>query len=184
MGRFDRIAFILFAALLLSSSAGAAFAQVIKSQEQALKEAFAAADTVLRHTLFLDAEQLEKVQANSRSKFDSRVITYYVGKQNGQVVGYAFFEKEIVRTKETIVMVRVTPDGAIAQVEALAFMEPMDYMPAPRWFGLFDTRRLTPDLWPSKEIHMITGATLSVRAFTMCARRALATYQLIGERSK
>ncbi len=158
-------------------------AQVFKTQEEALQEAFATADTVLRQTVFLDDTEVEWLQKKSRSQFSSQVISYYVGIKNGTPTDYAFFEDQIVRTKKAIAMVLVTPGGTVKNVEVLAFYEPQDYLPIKRWFELFWGKELSANLWPGKEIHAVTGATLSVRSFTMSTRRALALFEFIRDHS-
>lgn len=169
--------FYLLSALLLMFSGTQA--QVFKSQETALQEAFSGADTVIRQTVFLDDEEVQALQEKSRSRFTSRVISYYIGLKHGEPLGYAFFEGQIVRTKKTIIMVVVNPDGVVKYVQTLAFYEPQDYLPIPKWFDLFTGKSLSPDLWPGKQIHAVTGATLSVRTFTLCTRRALALFEYI-----
>ncbi|RMD97283.1 MAG: FMN-binding protein [Calditrichaeota bacterium] len=155
-------------------------AQLLKTQSQALKQAFVQADTVLRRTLFLDKNQVERIQKKSRSKVPSRIVSYYVGIKEGRPTGYAFFEKQIVRTKPAIIMVVIAPDTTVQAVEVLAFHEPMDYLPTARWFKQFLHKKLSQNLWPDKEIHAVTGATLSARAFTLMIRRALSYMELIG----
>ena len=156
--------------------------QVFKTQDVALSEVFWDADTVIRKTLFLNSEQLEKLQKISKSKFDSRIITYYTGLKNGEELGIAFFEAQIVRTKKAIIIIMISPQKTIKHLEVLAFLEPREYLPSSKWFDLFSNKSLTLKLWPGEDIHAVTGATLSVQAFTLCARRALATYQLLAEK--
>jgi len=81
--------------------------QVFKTQDVALSEVFWDADTVIRKTLFLNSEQLEQLQKISKSKFDSRIITYYAGLKNGEELGIAFFEAQIVRTKKAIIIIMI-----------------------------------------------------------------------------
>lgn len=159
------------------------FGQIYKTQEKAIKETFADADTVIRQTLFLDKSELNRLQEKSKCKFNSQIISYYVGKKDGQLLGYAFFEDEVVRTKKAITMVVVTPEGEIEDVEVLAFFEPEDYLPITKWFGSFLKKKLTAALWPGREVHAITGATLSVRAFTFSTRRALVVYDYLRKNS-
>ena len=78
-------------------------------------------------------------------------------------------------------MVVVNPDGSVEAMKVLAFFEPADYLPVKKWFDLFIGKKLSPDLWPGREIHAVTGATMSVRAFTASTRRALAVFALIAE---
>lgn len=162
--------------LILLIAASRMAAEVLKTQEEALQEAFAAADTVIRQTLFLSEREIEQMEESSKSKFNSAIITYYLGIKDADTLGYAFFEDQIVRTKKTIVMILISPHGKVRKVEVLAFMEPMDYLPVQKWFDLFLNQILSNDLWPGRSIHAVTGATLSVRTFTLCVRRALAVY--------
>ncbi len=174
-----RTNFIKVLCLLSMLTATGLLGQVFKTQDRAIKETFAEADTVIRQTLFLDKNELNTLQEKSKCKFNSQIITYYVGKKDGQLLGYAFFEDEIVRTKKAITMVVVTPEGEIEDVEVLAFFEPEDYLPITKWFGSFLKKKLTAALWPGREVHAITGATLSVRAFTFSTRRALVLYDYL-----
>lgn len=159
-------------------------AQLLKTQQQALSEAFAKADTVIRKTLFLDDTQRKKLEKQANSAFSSNVITYYIGIKDGRALGYAFFEKQVVRTKEAIAMIVVTPTAEVERVEVLVFREPQDYLPIRRWFALFQHQRLGPELWPGRAIHAVSGATLSARAFSQMVRRALALYSFIESESE
>ncbi len=73
-------------------------------------------------------------------------------------------------------MAVVNPDSTLRIVEVLSFYEPQDYLPTPRWLALFRNRILSEGLWPKRDIHQITGATLTTQALTLAARRMLATY--------
>ncbi len=177
----QRMGLLKVCCLLSTLMATGLFGQIYKTQDAAIKETFADADTVIRQTLFLDKDELKTLQKKSKCKFNSQIISYYVGKKEGQLLGYAFFEDEVVRTKKAITMVVVTPEGEIENVEVLAFFEPEDYLPITKWFGAFLKKKLTAALWPGREVHAITGATLSVRAFTFSTRRALVVYDYLRE---
>lgn len=155
--------------------------QVFKSREAALQEVFADADTVLRETLFLEDAQVAAIQEKSKTPLNSAIIIYYLGLKEGQPLRYAFFDDPVVRTKKAVVMVVVSPAHTIERIEVLAFYEPQDYLPIPKWFDLFKGRSLDGQLLPGKGIPAVTGATLSVRAFTGLARRALAIQELVGK---
>ncbi len=166
---------------MLGSGITPGMCQVFKTRQQVLQEVFAGEDTVIRKTLFLDDAQLKAIQEKSNSALKSPVITYYLGMKNQLPTKYAFFEDKIVRTKKAIILVVVTPAHKIERLEVLAFDEPRDYLPIPKWFTLFIGKSLSDQLFPGKGIHAVTGATLSVRAFTELARQALAIQELIGK---
>ncbi len=156
-------------------------AQVFMTREQGLEKVFAGADTVLRKTVFLEKDERKELERMAHSALPSRIVTYYVGMQDGSVMGYAFLQQQQIRTKEGVFLVLVTPEGKVGAVEVLAFREPRDYLPAPAWFGLFLDRVLDDRLWPGRDVHAITGATLTVRAFTLSVRRALALFTRVAE---
>jgi Na+-translocating ferredoxin:NAD+ oxidoreductase RnfG subunit len=64
---------------------------------------------------------------------------------------------------ETILIV-ITPQGRVGAVEVLAFNEPEDYLPPPRWLDRFDGKALAKDLKPGLAVPNLSGATLTARA--------------------
>lgn len=158
--------------------ASPAFAQVFSTQQQALERAFPPPQTIERRTLFLDDRQVEAIQKLARAKLASKIISYYCGGRDGKISGYAFFAAEVVRTKEAVYLTVIDPDSSIRAVEILAFAEPADYLPTPRWFDLFRGKKLTDNLWPKRDIHNVTGATLTTQTITLGARKMLAIFQV------
>jgi hypothetical protein len=170
---------LALAVLLISLCSGGsqlALSQVLMQQEEALRRAFPQAEKIGRHTLFLTDEQIAEIQKSARSKVESKIVVYYRATQGEKILGFAFFETMIVRTKPATIMAVIKPDSTLQMVEVLAFHEPRDYLPAPRWLTLFRNRKLNEALWPKRDIHHISGATLSVQAITLAVRRLLATH--------
>ncbi|MCG3120029.1 MAG: hypothetical protein ALAOOOJD_02593 [bacterium] len=166
----------MLALAIVTSSAPTLRAQVFLTQEQALRAAFSNGEDVSRQTLFLTAGQLADIQKLARSKVESKLVVYYRASRAGKLTGCAFFETTVVRNKSATLMIVVNPDSSLRWVQLLAFYEPHDYLPTPRWLALFQNKFLTDGLWPKRDIHHITGATLSVQALTLAVRRLLATY--------
>ena len=151
---------------------------VFKTQQQALNETFADCDTVIRKTLFLTDDQVQEIQNRAKVKIESKLVNYYFGVKNDSVLAFAFFETNVVRTKPETFMVILAPDATVKSTEILAFYEPQDYLPTPGWFQLFVGKILNDALWPKRDIHGVTGATLTVRAVTQGVRKILAIYQV------
>lgn len=154
------------------------FGQVFKTQKEALQQAFPESDSITRKVIFLTKEQVNEIQKLAKAKVKSKVVTYYIGSKANKVIGYAFFETNIVRTKPETFMVVINPDSTIKYVDILAFYEPLDYLPTGHWFDLFKKKILNHNLWPKRDIHNITGATLTVQAVTQGVRKMLAIYQI------
>lgn len=153
-------------------------AKVYINKEDALKLAFPGAERIERKTIFLTGEEVEKIEALSKRRLESKVITYYVGIGDDGVSVYAFLGSQIVRTKPLVYMVVMNPDGSLKYVEILAFYEPEEYLPHKRWFDQFKGKALDNNLWPKRGISAVSGATLSVNGITAEVRKILSIFEI------
>jgi len=173
--RARRLAWLAVVAVLGQSPVHAV---VVQSQEEALQEAFPDA-SVERHTAFLDDRQVEQVRELAGTEPSSRVVTYYRGVREGELVATAYFDTHLVRTLPEVLMIVVGANASVLRVAVLSFLEPRDYLPGERWFEQFHGHRLGEGLSLKREIRGITGATLSSRAATQAVRRVLALHQIL-----
>lgn len=164
----------LFAALLFSTTGQA---QIFYSKTEALELAFGKAP-IENLSLFPDETQTAQIQKLSKTKLESGLFTFYVGKENNKILGYAAIESETVRTKPETVMILLTPEGELKSVTILAFHEPPEYMPPARWFELLAKRPLE-EMDFSKGIDGISGATLSTQSALSSVRKVMAMYQVM-----
>lgn len=169
----------LFIGLLIILGTDVGWAKVYMSQSQALALAFPSGVEVKRKTVFLTESQATAIQTLAKAKLESRVVTYYVGHSTDGVTGYAFFDSHIVRTMPETIMVVIAPQGVVRFVEILAFAEPEDYLPRPRWLTLFQRRSLDDSLRVRRGIANIAGATLTAEAISDAVRRVLALYRVL-----
>ena len=158
-------------------------AEVFLTPDQALSEAFSGADRVDRVTLYLTEEQARRIEASARSKLESHVLTRHTAMRGGSVAGYAYFDTHVVRTMPETLLVVLTPEARVSQVLILAFAEPDDYRPRPRWLATLQERALDSELWPGRGVPKITGATLTAQAITDAVRRILAVHSVTLETS-
>lgn len=154
-------------------------ARVLVTQDTALAEAFPGS-AVERRDAFLTDAQAKTVEDLAGSPPTTRVVAYYVATRDGKASGTAYFDTHIVRTFPETVMIVVEPAGAVAKVEVLAFDEPPEYLPKPRWFALFKERRLDRELAAGRGIPVVTGATLTSRAVAAAVRRVLALHAVLA----
>lgn len=175
-----------FVTLLLSFALGwgiiapsQAEAKVYNTKEEAIKNVFPAADTVEKKTVFLNDEEKKQAEELGRVKLDSKMFTFYIGKKGKDTIGYAVFESHIVRTKPEVFMLLINPNGEIERIEILAFYEPEEYLPPKRWLQLFKGKYLNDQLRVKRDIHAITGATLTAEGITREIRRILAVFELM-----
>jgi hypothetical protein len=166
------IAFLFF-----FSFASLCEAQVFYSKTEALELAFGKSP-VENLSLFPEESDVIKIQSLAKTKLESGLFTFYVGKENGKILGYAAIESETVRTKPETVMILLTPEGELKSVTVLAFHEPPEYMPPERWFESLAKRPLS-EMDFSKGVDGVSGATLSTRSALSSVRKVMAIYQVM-----
>jgi hypothetical protein len=126
--------------------------------------------------LALTAPEQQSLAKSAQARCDSRLLEVRLAWRNDSLIAAGFVDQRTVRTMPGVFLTVVSPDTSVARIEVLAFHEPPDYRPPGRWLGLFRGRRLAADLWPSRSIRNLSGASLSARAVTESARVALAAY--------
>lgn len=161
---------------LLLIVATSSVAKIFYSKNEAMVLAFGEGAQVENLSLFPDDEQMTAIQKDAKVKLDSGMFTFYVGKQNEKVLGYAAIETITVRTKPETLLVVLTSEGELRKVVTLAFHEPPEYQPPERWLEQLNGKPLV-DLDFNKGVQGVSGATLSTRAAVNSVRKVLAIYQ-------
>lgn len=159
------------------------FSTVFYSKEEAMKLAFGDDASVETMTLFPTTEQVTEIERLAKSKLESKMFSFYVGKKQGAIIGYAAIESHNVRTKPETLLVVLDPQGNLRQVVTLAFHEPPEYLPSERWFSQLLNHSLD-ELSFGKDIQGVTGATLTTRATLDSTRKVLAVFQVMLKPAK
>ncbi len=173
---------VLLPVLALLVGAGAARAGVFLSVDEALGLAFPGC-RIDHRTVYLTRDELARARELAEGPVPSALVHPYVATCGGRPGGIAYFDTHRVRTLPETLMVVVSPDGAVARLEVLAFQEPPDYKPRGAWYAQFLHRKLGSELELKRGIRPVTGATLTARATTAAVRRVLALDRVIRERS-
>jgi hypothetical protein len=147
--------------------------------ERLLAEAHPGA-VVTRASVALTDEQAARVEELAGSRLASRLVLAWTIERDGVRVGTAYLDTHVVRSLPESVLVTVAPDGASTRVDVIAFREPREYRPPPRWLGQFPGRTLEPDLALGRGLAGISGATLTARAVTAAVRRCLAVAAVLA----
>lgn len=153
-------------------------AATLQTLDAALAQAFPGARIESR-TLALSPAELKAVEARARARSGARLVTAYVAWRGDTLAGAAYTDRRVVRTRQAVLLVAVAPDTSVARIEVLAFFEPPDYRPAPRWLALFAGRRQGEPLRVGDAIPSVAGATLTSRSVAESARLALAWHELL-----
>lgn len=161
----------------LALLAGQALAAVFYSKEEAFELAFGADATVETQPLFLTDAQTAQIEQLAQAKLDSQLYNVYVGKRGGQLLGYAAIETHTVRSHPETLLFVLSPSGELEKIEVLAFHEPPEYQPPPRWYAQLLKKPLE-SMRLNQGIDAIGGSTLSTQSAVDSARKVLAVYRI------
>ena len=177
MTPFPKSVRLLLVSLLLIT-VSPCYAKIFYSKNEAMELAFGQDASIEMLSLFPTQEQLSAIEKLARVKMESSLFSFYVGKKEGKVLGYAAIETRTVRTKPETLLVVLTPEGALRNIYTLAFHEPPEYQPPERWYEQMYGRPLE-QLDFNAGIHGISGATLSTRSALNSTRKVMAVYQIM-----
>ncbi len=164
--------------ITLSSMATTGFATIFYSKNEAMELAFGKGAQIESLSLFPDDNQIAQIQAQAKAKLDSGLFTFYAGKAQGKITGYAAIETSTVRTKPETLLIVLAADGQLRNIYTLAFHEPPEYLPPQRWYDKLLNRPLA-DMDFNKGVDGISGATLSARSALEAVRKVMAVYEVM-----
>lgn len=168
--------------ILLLLGAALLDAKVI-TREEALQQAFPGA-TIEPEMLFLTPAEMHEVEKASGTQPPTAMVARYVAVKEDQLVGRAYLDTHVVRTKKESLLIILDQAGAVKRVEIVAFMEPPEFIPSERWYQQFQGQALDDGLRLGRDIHPVAGASLTARATTDAVRRALAIDRLVAQRAQ
>ncbi|MBC8285378.1 MAG: FMN-binding protein [Nitrospinae bacterium] len=152
--------------------------RVYLTKKQAFEIFFPGADKVVREKNWVTPEQLKKVEEITLQEIEStNRINFYVGKKDGNILGYAYLDHEIGKSFPITFMTVLNADGTVRDIEILVYREPRGWeVRYPSFMDQFTGKDAESDY---RTINTISGATLSVRAITKGVSRATALYKVI-----
>jgi hypothetical protein len=176
-----KIISVLFILTIITTQS---FGNLLLTRDEAFSIAFPDADSVEKMDIFLNKTQVEKIEALSYSRLDSKIYIFYKFTNGNDTLGYAVINTHLLRTKSETVMYVIDNEGRLINAEILAFFEPSEYMQSDKWLELFANRNLDKNLRIDRDIPNITGATITTHAFTESVRKVLAIFQVAVIRGK
>ncbi len=129
--------------------------------------------------VFLTQAQTREAAELARMEMPSAVVARYIARRNGEVVGRAYVDTHVVRTKRESLLISLNPSGLVLRIDVTAFLEPREYLAPEHWLQQYDTRRLNDELSLQRAIRPIAGATLTAMATNTAVRRVLAIDQVL-----
>ena len=155
-------------------AAGAASAQPgVVSREETLAAVFPGA-TVDADRVYLTDAQAARIAELARGEMETKIIARYVARQGGRVVGRAYVDTHVVRTKRESLLISLGADGRVRRIDVTAFLEPREYLAPEPWMRQYHGKPLGDDLAIQRAIRPIAGATLTAQAVNGAVRRVLA----------
>ncbi len=163
--------------LLLAGAASVAQGRFI-SRDEALAAVFPGA-VVEAERVFLTEQQMVEIAEIAGVEVESGLVARYVATRGDSVLGRAYVDTHVVRTKRESLLIVLEADGSVRRVEVTAFLEPPDYLASQRWLRQYDRRHLDDDMALQRAIRPIAGATLTANATNAAVRRVLAIDQVL-----
>jgi Na+-translocating ferredoxin:NAD+ oxidoreductase RnfG subunit len=107
-------------------------------------------------------------------------VTFWVGTRGGRVVGYATVLNVIGKEQPITFMVAVSPDGAVIGVQVMTYRESQgSEIRSKRFLEQFAGKMLTAPLKMGRDVHGISGASLSSRSTAYAVKKALALVAVV-----
>ncbi|MBI4456779.1 MAG: FMN-binding protein [Acidobacteria bacterium] len=166
----------LYPFLLCSAAAGS-----LITREEALAAVFPGV-TIRAERIFLTEEQRKAAAALGGVEVPSTLVARYSALKDGRVVGRAYVDTHVVRTKKESLLICLDENGNVKRIEVTAFLEPSEYQARPAWYGQYRGKGLNDDLNLQRAIRPIAGATLTALAANQAVRRVLAIEQILNAR--
>ena len=170
----------VFVTWLFMSAPISAVQNGLITRDEALAAVFPGAD-VEAERVFLTADQTERAAALAGAEMPSALVARYVARRGGEVVGRAYVDTHVVRTRRESLLISLEPDGRVRRIDVTAFLEPREYQAPEPWVRQYDARPLDDDLQVQRAIRPIAGATLTAIATNDAVRRVLAIDAVLAD---
>lgn len=173
---------VVAGSLLLLATAGvsAAVQGGRITREEALAAVFPEA-TVEAERVFLTRPQMAQIGELAGVEVESGLVARYMATEHGRIVGRAYVDTHVVRTKRESLLISLEVDGRVKRIDVTAFLEPTEYQARERWLQQYDQHVLNDDLAVQRAIRPIAGATLTAGATNAAVRRVLAIDQVLEQ---
>jgi hypothetical protein len=148
------------------------------NREEALATVFSDAK-INAERIFLTEQQKKEAASLAGVEIPGALIARYTAFKEGKIIGYAYVDTHIVRTKKESLLVFLDERGSIKRIEVVVFMEPREYQASSEWYKQYQGKVLNEDLNLQRAIRPLAGATLTAIAANQAVRRVLAIHQVL-----
>lgn len=153
------------------------FAARYLTAEEAMQQAFPAADAFAPYAVSLPPEQWRALDRNAPARVAAREPRAWTASAGSEVLGYFYVDEVLGKQLFITYSVAIGTDGRILRVEILEYRETHGYeLRNARWLRQFVGANGQSTLMLDQDIKNISGATLSCRHVTEGVRRLLALH--------
>ncbi len=173
--------FNIFKALILwSVLTSVGHAELIQSQESALKKAYPLADRFESRELLLTSAERKAIEAKLGKRIYTVQVTVIEAMAKGKFLGRAFKSQELGKHQPMDSLVALDSAGEVIDVELLVYRETYGGQVRQENFrDQFKHRRFGDALEVGKGIDAVSGATISSKSMALGVRKALLIDDLI-----
>lgn len=150
------------------------------TREEALASVYPEAE-IAAERVFLTEEQMRRARDLADGEISSALVARYVAVIDDEVVGRAYVDTHVVRTKRESLLVSLDPEGRVLRIDVTAFLEPPEYVASDAWMRQYYGEHLDEDLDLDRAIRTIAGATLTANAANDAVRRVLAIDRVLEQ---
>jgi H+/Na+-translocating ferredoxin:NAD+ oxidoreductase subunit G len=157
---------------------------VFLKPSEALKLIFKDSQEVIQEGHPVTGEVRSKAGEKLKYDLPKDHYTFYVGKTNGHIDGYALIDEQVGKVQPITFLTRISPEGKVDAVEVMVYRESHGGEVASRRFlNQFRQKTLNDELRLHGDIINVTGATLSSGALVTGVKRALVLWQIFYGKS-
>lgn len=167
------------AAAIVGSSSG--HAATYLTVAEAKKAMFPAAASFVDRSVMLNPAQRKAIQvASGVSVRTPKVVAWEARDGAGHRLGWLLVDEVLGKHEFITYALALDPSGAVRSIEVLDYRETYGgEIRNPKWRAQFTGKRQGAALKLDKDIHNISGATLSCRHVTDGVKRLLATHAVV-----
>jgi thiamine biosynthesis lipoprotein len=156
------------------------YAVVYLSREEALRTVMPEAEGFKDESVSLTDAQRQRLALLINGRASETEVTFWVGTRGGRVVGYATVLNVIGKEQPITFMVAVSPDGTAIGVQVMTYRESQgSEIRSKRFLEQFAGKMLTAPLKVGRDVHGISGASLSSRATAYAVKKGLALVAVV-----
>jgi Na+-translocating ferredoxin:NAD+ oxidoreductase RnfG subunit len=154
-----------------------AYAALYLTSEQALHNAFPAADSFAPLRIALSPAQWQAIDAADAAPVAEREPRAWVASSAGKPLGHLYVDEVLGKQLNIKYAVAIGVDGRVQRVDILEYRETHGFeVRNARWLAQFAGKDSGSELQLGRDVKNISGATLSCRHVTAGVRRLLAIH--------